>query len=148
MKDYDEEFTKENWSAETKRDATSHLNAICDFGFIVGLVSMYKLLHPLHGTTQKLQGRAVDIVKAFHEIEEVKADLQATRNTIDMTFKKIFDQSVRLSQHVCGTYLAQNCKEANNACEHPSRQSRSVLSSDNCNSSARWDLNGTAGEVQ
>lgn len=96
---YESAYT-EDWSAESKKDATTHLNAMCNFGFIVGLVSVYRLLYPLQGTCQKLQGRTIDIVKAFDEIESVKSDIQATRNDIDNAFTRIYQHSVRLSEQV------------------------------------------------
>jgi hypothetical protein len=99
LDDYDESYTT-GWSADSKKDATAYLNSICDFSFIVGLVSIYRLLHPLHGTTVKLQGKSIDIVKAFEEIEDVKKDIKAMREAIDIEFDKIYKQAVRLAEKV------------------------------------------------
>ena len=99
LQNYDDTFTT-GWTAENKKDATAHLSAICNFSFIVTLVSIYRLLHPLHGTTVKLQGRSVDIVQAFDEIEDVKLDLQSTRDSINTEFGHIFRQAVQIADHV------------------------------------------------
>ena len=48
---------KDDWDSKTKEEATSYLNSITKFEFLIGLVSLYRLLHPLVGITQSLQGR-------------------------------------------------------------------------------------------
>jgi hypothetical protein len=69
LEEFDPLFTT-GWDAETKGKATSFLKSVTDFGFIIGTVALYRLLHPLAGITNKLQGRSIDIVKAYLEIDE------------------------------------------------------------------------------
>ena len=57
---------KNGWDSKTKEDATSYLNVITKFEFLTGLVSLYRLLHLLVGITQNLQGRSIDIIKAYN----------------------------------------------------------------------------------
>ena len=64
------------------------MQGISRFDFIIGVVSLYVLLHPLHGITQKLQGRTQDIVQAYKDVEEVKSLLKFMRADVDNVFKK------------------------------------------------------------
>ena len=57
---------KNGWDSKTKEDATSYLNVITKFEFLTSLVSLYQLLHPLVSITQNLQGRSIDIIKAYN----------------------------------------------------------------------------------
>ncbi|KAL5497565.1 hypothetical protein EMCRGX_G014061 [Ephydatia muelleri] len=91
---------KVGWETEARRDATAHLNALCNFGILIGVVALYRLLHPLAMITKCLQGKAVDIVKAFRDIQEVKHDFQCLRDGVDMEFQAIYNQAERLGQSV------------------------------------------------
>jgi len=97
MDEFDKEYTK-GWDSQSKKDATAYAKAVTDFGFIVGLVSLYYLLHPLHGVTVYLQGRTIDIVKAYQLIDETVSDIKATRNNVEQEFKKIFEQAERIAE--------------------------------------------------
>ena len=63
MGSFEKKYT-EGWNYKTKREATSLLNAITSFEFIISLIGLYRLLHPLAGITKGLQGRGVDIIEA------------------------------------------------------------------------------------
>ena len=95
--DFDSVY-KDGWDSKTKEDATGYLNAITKFGFLIGLVSLYRLLHPLAGITQNLQGRSIDIIKAYNEVEGCIQDMQHMRQTIDEEFHKIYKQTERLAE--------------------------------------------------
>ena len=64
--DFSDIYT-DGWDPKTKQDATSYLHAIAKFDFIIGLVSLYWLLHPLVGITQTLQGSSIAVVKPCSE---------------------------------------------------------------------------------
>ena len=84
-------FYKDGWDSETKEDATSYLNAITKFEFLIGLVSLYRLLHPLVGITQNLQGRSIDIIKAYNEVVSMSCniwDKPLMRNFIKFTSRQ------------------------------------------------------------
>ena len=89
---------KDGWDSKTNEDATSYLNAITKFEFLIGLVSLYRLLHPLVGITQNLQGRSIDIIKAYNEAEGCIPYMQHMRQTIDEEFHKIYKQAERLAE--------------------------------------------------
>ena len=50
--------------------------------------------------TKCLQGKAVDIVKAFKDTEAVKGDFHAVRSGVVNEFSKIHDQAERLGMLV------------------------------------------------
>ena len=56
---------------KTKQEATSLLNAVTSFEFIISLIGLYRLLHPLAGITNCLQGRVVDIIEAYDDVSSV-----------------------------------------------------------------------------
>ena len=68
LSDYQDEFMK-GWSSQATLDATPCLKALTDFSFIVGIITMYHLLHPLHDITVMLQGRNMDIVHDYQQAE-------------------------------------------------------------------------------
>lgn len=70
-----EQIYATGWDTQSRKDATSYLKDICDFPFIISLVSLYTLFHPVHAKTVRLQGSALNIVKAHEEIPEVTNDL-------------------------------------------------------------------------
>lgn len=43
-----------------------------NFSFIVDLVTLYSLFHPLTGAIDRLQQRTIDIMKAYEEITTIK----------------------------------------------------------------------------
>ena len=55
-------------------------------------------MHPFTGITKKLQGRSIDVVKAFNEVESVVNDLGAVRSNIDSEFDTIYNQAMRTAQ--------------------------------------------------
>ena len=77
--DFDSVY-KDGWNSKTKEDAASYLNAITKFEFLIGLVSLYRLLHPLDGITQNLKGRSIDIIKAYNEVEGCIQDMTHETN--------------------------------------------------------------------
>ena len=93
----DETYSK-GWGAKDKQEASSYLHALSNFNFIIGLISLYRLMHPFTGITKKLQGRSIDVVKAFNEVESVVNDLGAVRSNIDSEFDTIYNQAMRTAQ--------------------------------------------------
>ena len=69
-----------------------------NFKFLIGLVSLYRLLHPLVAITQNLQGRSVDIIKAYNRVESCIQDMQHMRQIIGEEFYKVYKQSERFSE--------------------------------------------------
>ena len=99
LSDYSDEYTK-GWSSQAKREATPRLKALTDFSFIVGLITMYHLLHPLHGITVLLQGRNMDIVRAYQEVDSTLSDLKHIRSTVEDEFRKIYLYAIRVAENI------------------------------------------------
>ena len=70
-----------------------------DFGFIVGMVTIYQFLHRLHGPTIKLQGRSMDIVQAYQQMDDLKKDYKNMRNNVDKDFKVVYTLVIELNKH-------------------------------------------------
>ena len=90
----------EGWDYKTKREATSLLNAVTSFEFIISLIGLYRLLNTLAGTTDRLQGRGVDIIEAYDDVSSVIKDIKSTRKNIDKEFSVIFEQAERVAAKV------------------------------------------------
>ena len=95
----DETYSK-RWSTEDKQEASSYLYALFNLNFIIGLILLYCLMHPFTGITQKLQGRSIDVVKAFNELELVINDLGAVQNNIDSEFYIVYNQAMRMAERM------------------------------------------------
>ena len=66
---------EEGWDYKTKWKATLLLITVTSFEFIIYLIGLYRLLHPLAGITNCLQGRGVDIIEAYDDVSSVIKDL-------------------------------------------------------------------------
>ena len=69
----------DDWSQETRRDALSYFIALTQFPFIFALSVTKELLGYTKALSVKLQGRYVDVVKAFVEVDTVKKTLNNAR---------------------------------------------------------------------
>ena len=87
----------DGWDPKTKQDATSYLHAVTKFEFINGLVSLYRLLHPLVGITQTLQGSSIDVVKGYNHVQSSIDDMKLLRENMSDEFKIIYQQSERMA---------------------------------------------------
>ena len=94
--DAGDSFTGASWSADSKRDANSLLHGITAFEFLVVCVTVYHTLSHLSGITVKLQSSTLDIVEAYHQIDEVKQFYKETRKSIDLEFHKMYLQAERM----------------------------------------------------
>ena len=62
---------EEGWDYKTKWEATLLLITVTFFEFIIYLIGLYRLLHPLAGITNCLQGRGVDKIEAYDDVSNV-----------------------------------------------------------------------------
>ena len=98
-----DETCSKGWSAKDKQEASSYLHALSNFNFIIHLISLYHLMHPSTEIKKKLQGRSIDVVHAFNEVELVVNDLGAVRSNIDSEFDTIYKQAVRMAERMNAT---------------------------------------------
>lgn len=73
----------QGWNYKTIREATCLGNGVTSFAFIVSLIGIHRLLHPLAGTTNHLKGRVVDIIKTYDDIITVIKDVKTSKNNLD-----------------------------------------------------------------
>ena len=90
----------EGWDYKIKPEATSLLNGVSSFEFIVSLVGIYGLLHSLEVTTNRLQGRAIHIIKVYDDISSGSKDVKTTSSNIDEQLSVIFKHAERLAEKV------------------------------------------------
>ena len=64
---------------------------------IVGITSLYRLLHLVASITQKLQDRTIDIVKAYQEVQSCILDMRVVRDKIEEEFLVIYRQAERIA---------------------------------------------------
>ena len=71
----------------------AYINAFTSFEFIVGITSLYRLLHPVASITQKLQGRIINFVKAYQEVQSCIPDMRVMRYKIEEKLLFIKEQT-------------------------------------------------------
>ena len=94
---FDDIYTN-GWDSKTKKDATSFINSIANFEFIVGIICLYRLLHPLVPITQRLQGRVMDVVSAYDEVQSSISDMKHLRESVNEEFSVIYQQAERMAE--------------------------------------------------
>ena len=97
--DYTEDVTT-CWEGKCKAEASGLLTRIKQIEFIITFLTVYQLLSHLEGITVKLQSTSLDIIQAFHLVEEVKVVYKDLREIADRDFSKIYDHSLRDAEKV------------------------------------------------
>lgn len=95
-----EDFKNATWDTDNKSAATSLLNSITDFDYVVVFLTMYQFLSHLSGITVKLQSRSLDIIKAHQEVDDIKSFYKSLRKNIKSEFRKVYQQAERMSASV------------------------------------------------
>ena len=97
----------EGWSRDDKTKAAEFMSCISRFEFIIRAVSLYSRLDPLHGLTQKLQGRSKDIVAAYQGVEEIIRQLKSMRENMEDTYRCINNYACIIAEKTgCKTHQA------------------------------------------
>ena len=89
-----------DWDASSRNDAQQTLTSITTFEFITVFLTIYQYLSHLAGITVKLQKRALDIVEAHEQIEEVSQMFKDERQNIESGFSKIYDHAIRIAEKI------------------------------------------------
>ena len=89
-----------DWNRETRTDAQSLLLALSQFPFMVALVLSQKILAYTKGLSVKLQGRYVDVVRAYQDIESVKKVTRGVRSKVDDFHSQMYQDVLTLSESV------------------------------------------------
>ena len=69
------------WDAKNKTEALKHLTQITNFNFIMAFVTAYRAFSVVEEITTGLQGRGVDVYKAYKAAIEVKKEYQHMQDT-------------------------------------------------------------------
>ena len=75
MGSFEKKYT-EGWDYKTKREATSLLNAVTSFEFIISLIVFYRLLNPLAGVTDCLKGSGFGIIEVYDNVSSLIKDIK------------------------------------------------------------------------
>ncbi|XP_069104128.1 52 kDa repressor of the inhibitor of the protein kinase-like [Argopecten irradians] len=81
-------------------DASSLLNSVCTFDFLVCLIIVHKCLGYLRGLSKSLQERTLDVGRALKNVTLVKASLQSCRDDIDNVHQEWFQEAVALAEEL------------------------------------------------
>ena len=87
-------FISKEWDAKSKVEATQFLNSLTKFEFVIGMIALHRLLHPVAGITQKLQGHTIDVIDAYQNINACIEDIQLLRENVDQESDVISKQVV------------------------------------------------------
>lgn len=88
------------WNRDSRSDAQSLLLALTRFPFIVALVIAKDVLAYTKALSVKLQGRYVDIVRAYNQIAFAKATLQSARDSVDSVHDRMYNEAVQIATKV------------------------------------------------
>ena len=75
LDEFEEIYTK-GWNAKSKVEATQFLNSLTKFEFNIGMIALNRLLHPVAGITQKLQGHTIGVIDAYQNVNTCIEDIQ------------------------------------------------------------------------
>ena len=119
------------WDSQSKKDALSYMNGLCDFSYIISMISLKSLLHPLHATTVRLQGKTNGIIMAYQDINNVIYNLKYTRGNVEIEFKNIFSEAEQIAATVClppSLPRIVPCITTSTSKQHPTSNSRRIFS--------------------
>ena len=89
-----------SWDSDSKNKSTSLLHAVTDFGFIAAFLILYQFLSHMAGITITSQGRMMDIVDAYNQIDRVFTYYKFIRNNVDSEFHKVYAHAERMATSV------------------------------------------------
>ena len=89
------------FNRESRSEAQSFFLAVCHFPFLVTTLLVAKeLLGYTKALSVKLQGRYVDVVRAYNEVSFVKSPLQSTRESVDSFHSLVYSKALEIAESV------------------------------------------------
>ena len=88
------------WNRDSRSDAQSLFLALTQFPFIVTLVIAKDVLAYTKALSVKLQGRYVDVVRAYNQITFAKSTLQSARDGVDSVHARMYNEAVQIATGV------------------------------------------------
>ena len=121
-----------DWNRDSRSDAQSLLLALTHFPFVVALVIARDVLAYTKALSVKLQGRYVDVVKAYNQIAFVKTTLQSARDDVDTVHAGIYEMALEIATKVgvdesMPRISRQQQNRANVPCSNPSEYYKRAL---------------------
>lgn len=121
-----------DWNRDSRSDAQSLLLALTHFPFVVALVIARDVLAYTKALSVKLQGRYVDVVKAYNQIAFVKTTLQIARDDVDTVHAGIYETALEIATMVgvdesMPRISRQQQHRANVPCSNPSEYYKRAL---------------------
>ena len=100
LKEHTEEYPMfTDWDSCTRAEFRSLPEGATSFNFIAVFLIIYQYLFHLLVPTQKLQGRAIDIIQA-HQINDLKVVYRREREEVGYQFQKIYNQAILMADAV------------------------------------------------
>ena len=93
---FGEIYTK-GWDVKSKVEATWFLNRLTKFEFLIEMIALYRLLHPVARIVQKLQRHAIDVIDAYQNVNKCIEDIQLLREKFDQKSDAAFRQAVPIT---------------------------------------------------
>ena len=87
-----------SWNRETRNDAQSFFLSLTRFPFIFSLVVTKEVLGYTKALSIKLQGRYVDVVKAFKDVGLVLEVLRSARENVDTFHGRIYTTALSIAR--------------------------------------------------
>ena len=87
-----------DWNRDTRADAQSHFLTLSRFPFIIAL--MKDVLAHTKALSTRLQGRYIDIVKAYKEVEFVKSSLKGARDGVDGFHTRVYCTALQVAAKI------------------------------------------------
>ena len=106
----------DEWNRETRADAHSFILSLSQFSFIVAFVLAQKILSYMKGLSTKLQGRYIDVVRAYRDVELVNTTIKDGRSDYDSFHTLVYAKACSVAEGV-------NVQEATPRFANSSRQS-------------------------
>ena len=88
------------WDTDSKSRASSLLENLTKFDFILTFLTVYNFLSHMDGISKKMQATTNDVIEAFGMVEDVRTTYTKLREQIDTSFGHVFEHAVRMAQAV------------------------------------------------
>ena len=89
--------TSLNWDGESRNKASSLLNAVLTFPFLVPQVTAMKGVSIVKPLSIRLQKCDIHVYEAYRQVDDVKGDLKPTRVQFDNQFQQWFETVASLA---------------------------------------------------
>ena len=86
-----------NWDGESRNKASSLLNAVLRFPFLITQVTAMKGVSIVKPLSIRLQKCDIHVYEAYRQVDDIKGDLKSTRVQFDNQFQQWFETADSLA---------------------------------------------------